>query len=315
VHAYYDETRTLLFQVQRQPWGGGRRERSAFASSQILSCEEVGAYVRQLLLQGGGTDEASQGRCTVHVTSDSDCRHHPLVQCLLSWTGEQDCRLPPAPTAETVNASMDDDASSVALSSSSSSSQESNGVETKSARRDVDSSSKVAAAGRWKRLLRPSWTLSAPALLAAAGGTARPPRRQSHPSARSSSSGGERAKSRRTTSSDTQAATADETILIMDRVPSFVADRPPPIVRHDSDLYCASAIRIASDLEEYPHETMRSFAQQGVDNASAVKFASNASSAFRPTPSAAALSRPRSDTGANRGGFHGVPSQDQGVWI
>ena len=127
----------------------------------------------------------------------------------------------------------------------------------------------------------------------------------------------EHVKSRRTTSSDTQAATADETILIMDRVPSFVADRPPPIVNDDNERagYCTSAIRIANELEDYPHATMRPFAQPN-DSLAAATFATSARSAFRPAPVAASTrSTSRSRSALNRGGFRGVPNQDQGMWI
>jgi hypothetical protein len=320
VHGYYDETQTLLFQVQQLPCRGPL---SSFAPSQvILSCEEVGSYVRQLLRAGGGGagDEPSSSTrlssgCSVQVTADSNCWYHPLVQCLMSWTGEAaatgNCGgTPTARTTHTLDdSSTRDMASSVALSSSSSSSsQGSDGGKTRSTR---DACSNVTAVGRWRRWLGPRWSLSTPALLLSAAGSSRRPSLAPAPLS-SLQHQGQITKSRRTTSSDTQAATADETVLLLDRVPSFV-DHPPTALVHDDILARdrASAILMANELEDYPKDMICSVAQPSHRTAPSTFAANNERSAFHP-PAAAGRSQVLA---ANGGGFQGVQNQDQGVWI
>jgi hypothetical protein len=321
VHAYYDETHTLLFQVQKLPGRGPSSSSSlALPSQVILSCEEIGSYVRQLLRVGGreadvGGDEPT--RCTVRVTADSNCGHHPLVQCLVSWTDQgaaaTDLALPPSLAAITTRTRDEtiarEEASSVALSSSSSSSQESDGGKTRSTHGVY---SNAAAVGRWRRWLGPRWSLSTPArVMSDAGSSRRPSLLSVLPT--SAPHQGHTAKIRRTTSSDTQAATADETVLLMDRVPSFVD--PPPAVAHDDNLARerASAIRMANELEDYPKETIRSVAQSSHRAAPSTFAANNKRSAFR-APAAAGRSQVLA-AAAHGGGFRGVQNQDQGVWI
>jgi hypothetical protein len=319
VHAYYDETHTLLFQVQQLPSRGPCSSSLLAPSQVILSCEEIGSYVRQLLRVGGGGgadvgDEPT--RCSVRVTSDSNCGHHPLVQCLVSWTGEAaaatELGQPPSLAAITTRTRDDtitrDEASSVALSSSSSSSQRSDGGKTRSTQGVY---SNVSAVGRWRRWLVPRWSLSTPAMLLSAAGSSGL-QSVAAPSF-SVQQLVETAKIRRTTSSDTQAATADETVLLQDRVPSFV-DHPHPAVAHDDNLagHRASAALMASDPVDYPKETIRSVAQSSHRTAPATFAAATKRSAFRPP---AAAGRPQALDAAHGGGFRGVQNQDQGVWI
>jgi hypothetical protein len=322
VHAYYDETHALLFQVQQLPSRGPSSSSLLAPSQVILSCEEIGSYVRQLLRVGGGGpgDEPSSSTrlssgCSVQVTADSNCWYHPLVQCLMSWTGEAaatgNCGGTPTATRTLDETSTrEEEASSVALSSSSSSasSQGSDGGQTKSTR-GVDSN--VTAMGRWRRWLVPRWSLSTPARLMSAAGSSRRPSLATAPSS-SLQHQGHTAKIRRTTSSDTQAATADETVLLMDRVPSFV-DHPPTAVVHDDNLatHRASAILVANDLEDYPKDMIRSVAQPSHRTAPSTFAANNMRSAFR-APAAAGRSQALA---AHGGGFRGVQNQDQGVWI